>query len=90
MNNLDKEQLKSLLKSRVKAAEDELKRLLIACEVLNEMEMVVESPAVILGRRGGKKGGLARAKSLTPERRSEISRDAANKRWGNNETRKTD
>lgn len=34
-----------------------------------------------LGRRGGLKGGAARAASLTPERRSEIARDAVNRRW---------
>ncbi len=30
----------------------------------------------------GKKGGAARAKSMTPERRAEIARQAAAKRWG--------
>lgn len=29
----------------------------------------------------GKKGGAARAKSMTPERRKEIARTAADKRW---------
>jgi hypothetical protein len=29
----------------------------------------------------GKKGGAARAKSMTPERRAEIAREAARKRW---------
>jgi hypothetical protein len=37
--------------------------------------------AVALGRLGGLKGGNARAKSLTPEQRSEIARNAAAKRW---------
>jgi hypothetical protein len=37
--------------------------------------------AVELGRRGGLKGGKARAEKLTPARRSEIAREAANKRW---------
>ena len=37
--------------------------------------------AVILGRLGGLKGGKARAKKLSPERRSEIARNAANIRW---------
>jgi hypothetical protein len=37
--------------------------------------------AVSLGRRGGLKGGTARAASLTPEQRSEIARKAAAKRW---------
>lgn len=41
-----------------------------------------ENPdAVALGKLGGRKGGLARAASLTPERRREIARDAAHKRW---------
>lgn len=30
----------------------------------------------------GKKGGAARAKAMTPERRAEIARKAAAKRWG--------
>src|SRR5258706_1235418 len=37
--------------------------------------------AVSLGRLGGAKGGPARAQSLTPERRKEIARKAAAKRW---------
>ena len=38
--------------------------------------------AVALGRLGGKKGGPARAKKLTPEQRSESARKAAQARWG--------
>jgi len=38
--------------------------------------------AVVLGRLGGKKGGKARAKKLTPEQRSEIAKKAAEARWG--------
>ena len=30
----------------------------------------------------GKKGGAARAKAMTPERRAEIAKAAAAKRWG--------
>jgi len=37
--------------------------------------------AVSLGRRGGLKGGKARAAKLTPERRSEIAKKAAASRW---------
>ncbi|ODU02066.1 MAG: hypothetical protein ABS79_00920 [Planctomycetes bacterium SCN 63-9] len=37
--------------------------------------------AVSLGRRGGLKGGKARAASMTPEQRSEIAKKAATKRW---------
>ncbi|MGH2561636.1 MAG: hypothetical protein ACRDJH_21420 [Thermomicrobiales bacterium] len=38
--------------------------------------------AVALGRMGGAKGGPARAKKLSPERRREIARQAAAARWG--------
>lgn len=37
--------------------------------------------AVALGRLGGRKGGKARAASLTPERRAELARSAATARW---------
>ncbi len=37
--------------------------------------------AVELGRRGGLKGGKARADKLTAERRSAIARNAAKARW---------
>jgi hypothetical protein len=37
--------------------------------------------AVSLGRRGGQKGGPARAAKLSQERRAEIARDASAKRW---------
>ena len=39
--------------------------------------------AVSLGRRGGLKGGKARADSMTPEKRSEIAKKAATARWKN-------
>ena len=37
--------------------------------------------AVSLGRRGGLKGGKARAASMTPKRRAEIAKKAAETRW---------
>ena len=37
--------------------------------------------AVALGRKGGLKGGKARAEKMSPERRAEIARAAAHKRW---------
>jgi len=37
--------------------------------------------AVALGRLGGKKGGVARARKLTPEQRKEIAKKAAEARW---------
>ena len=43
---------------------------------------VKNEAAVALGRLGGLKGGKARADSLTPERRKEIAKKAAEKRWG--------
>jgi hypothetical protein len=41
--------------------------------------------AVALGRLGGLKGGVARAKSLSKKRRSEIAKKAAQKRWAKQE-----
>jgi hypothetical protein len=38
--------------------------------------------AVLLGRRGGLKGGRARAEALTASQRKEIAQKAALKRWG--------
>jgi hypothetical protein len=38
--------------------------------------------AVALGRKGGLKGGPARAAALTPERRREIAKKAIEARWG--------
>jgi hypothetical protein len=37
--------------------------------------------AVALGRRGGLKGGAARAASLTPEQRADAAKKAADARW---------
>jgi hypothetical protein len=37
--------------------------------------------AVLLGRRGGQKGGKARAAKLTAEQRSEIARQGGKNRW---------
>ncbi len=44
--------------------------------------------AVSLGRRGGMKGGKARAAKLTAERRSQIAKTAAQARWSENESAK--
>jgi len=41
--------------------------------------------AVMLGRKGGLKGGKARAEKLSSEKKSEIAKKAAQARW-----RKTD
>jgi hypothetical protein len=42
--------------------------------------------AVALGRKGGLKGGKARAESMTPEQRTEAARRAARARWADRET----
>jgi hypothetical protein len=42
-----------------------------------------DQAAVALGRKGGLKGGRARADSLTPAERKKIAQDAAKKRWQN-------
>jgi len=39
--------------------------------------------AVALGRKGGLKGGKARAENMTPEQRSSAARRAAQARWKN-------
>ncbi|MEO5892109.1 MAG: hypothetical protein ABIQ31_17815 [Ferruginibacter sp.] len=41
----------------------------------------IKAAAATLGRKGGLKGGNARAKSLTAEQRSEIAKKAAAARW---------
>ena len=40
------------------------------------------SPVTEFARKGGLKGGTARARSLSPEKRREIARAAAASRWG--------
>ena len=40
--------------------------------------------AVALGRLGGLKGGKARAKALSPKKRSAIAKSAAKARWSKN------
>ena len=42
-----------------------------------------DAAAVALGRRGGLKGGKARAEGMTAEQRSEAARKAAQARWTN-------
>ncbi len=46
--------------------------------------------AVALGRKGGLKGGKARAASMTPEQRSEAARRAAAARWATENRRSTE
>ena len=51
----------------------------------NLADAAKDPAAVALGRRGGLKGGKARAASMTPEQRSEAARKAARQRWAKNE-----
>jgi len=50
-------------------------------QVEDKVEDGRDTAAVELGRKGGLVGGKARAKSLSPEKRSEIAKKAAAKRW---------
>lgn len=52
-------------------------------QVEDAVEDGKSAAAVELGKLGASKGGVARAKSLTSEKRSEIARRAAQKRWKN-------
>jgi hypothetical protein len=45
-----------------------------------------DAAAVELGRKGGLKGGKARAAMLTPKQRSDSARKAALARWGSDRT----
>jgi len=47
-----------------------------------EVEDREPSAKEVRARKGGLKGGPARARALTPEQRSEIARTAAAARWG--------
>jgi hypothetical protein len=47
-----------------------------------EAAQPLRSPAIEFARSGGLKGGHARAATLSEERRREIARLAAEKRWG--------
>jgi hypothetical protein len=48
---------------------------------LTAEEQGKDPAAVALGRKGGLRGGKARAAAMTPERRLEIAKKAAAKRW---------
>jgi hypothetical protein len=68
---------------------NQLAKLIVDLSVGDAEEPTVPLPddsgkdpaAVALGRRGGLKGGAARAKSLSANRRKEIARKAARTRW---------
>ena len=53
----------------------------LAASIVGKATTEKNPAAVALGRLGGIKGGPARAKSLTQERRRQIARKAASARW---------
>jgi hypothetical protein len=63
---------------------NQLGRLIVGLSVGQEVERAPEpeNPATEFARKGGLKGGNARAATLSPEKRRAIAREAAKKRWG--------
>jgi len=51
-------------------------------EAPKEETDLIKLAASAMGRKGGLKGGKARAESLTAKKRSEIAKKAAAARWG--------
>lgn len=54
----------------------------VADRELTPEEQGKDPAAVALGKRGGLKGGVARAAKMTKEQRSESARKAPKPRWG--------
>jgi len=60
----------------------------VVLESVGETEQVTVSKNLVsqvmaaMGRKGGKIGGKRRLETMTPERRSEVGKLAAQKRWG--------
>ena len=53
----------------------------MALMLKRKRKIVIKNAAAALGRLGGLKGGPARAKKLSPKKRRQIARKAANARW---------
>ncbi|HUB46952.1 MAG TPA: hypothetical protein VMB73_18380 [Acetobacteraceae bacterium] len=62
---------------------NQLAKLIVGLATGQETEEKPEAPTPVqeFARSGGLKGGDARARALSPERRAEIARKAAAKRW---------
>jgi hypothetical protein len=58
--------------------------VLIGKIATGEVEDSGHDPAKEFHRKGGLKGGETRSKNLSPERRTEIAKQAAKKRWEKN------
>ena len=83
------------MKKRTRPRDANLRALDIVRHATEEPEPAAETAepepkkdpaAVALGRKGGLKGGKARAAALTPEQRSKIAKKAAAARWKKNGT----
>jgi len=63
---------------------NQLAKLVLDIATGEEPEAMPEeaAPKLLAAVRRGRKGGKARAGTLTPEERSEIARKAAKARWG--------
>lgn len=55
--------------------------VLIGRIATGEIEDTKRDPGTEANRKGGLKGGKARAKALSAKKRAEIARNAAKKRW---------
>lgn len=55
--------------------------VMVAKIATGEVEDVATGDGKEYARKGGLKGGKARAEALSPRRRSEIAKKAAQKRW---------
>lgn len=59
----------------------------IATGEVQDDAQLPQNPMAIMGRVGGLKGGSARAKILSPARRKEIAKKAAQTRWAAHATK---
>lgn len=70
------------MKPRVKRPRDPIQLAKLVGDIATgEVAEEGETPRSKASRKGGLKGGVQRAKALTPEQRSEIAKKAAAKRW---------
>jgi hypothetical protein len=60
---------------------NQLARRIVDVATGNDPDAAKDPAAVALGRRGGLRGGKARAAKLTTEQRREIAQKAARARW---------
>lgn len=73
--------LKAMAKQSKKPADLNRLAAAIVGDATDKTPEEPESAEVRAGRSGGQKGGPARAKALSAERRSEIAKKAAQARW---------